>query len=90
MQFIFRLSGHGRNLRVQKKHSRGLKLNHVRAARFEKLFPPREEFEMRHIGPRIQDQKEMLKTLGFKVIENLYLINYFFKLEIIIAVKYFK
>ncbi|XP_051163333.1 glycine dehydrogenase (decarboxylating), mitochondrial [Leptopilina boulardi] len=71
MQFIFRLSGHGRNLRVQKKHSRGLKLNHVRAARFEKLFPPREEFEMRHIGPRIQDQKEMLKTLGFKSLDEL-------------------
>lgn len=75
MHFTLRLSGYGRLLRTNesvKRHTRGLKLNHVRAAKFEKLFPPREEFESRHIGPRIKDQKEMLKTLGFKAIEKLH------------------
>lgn len=74
MQCTLRLSGYARLLRAHdsvKKHVRGLKLNHVQAAKFEKLFPPREEFESRHIGPRVQDQRTMLKKLGFKSLEEL-------------------
>ncbi|XP_043475582.1 glycine dehydrogenase (decarboxylating), mitochondrial isoform X2 [Leptopilina heterotoma] len=61
-------------LRVQenvKIQSRGFKLNYVQASRFEKYFPPREEFETRHIGPRIQHQDEMLNLLGFKSLDEL-------------------
>ena len=71
MQCIVRLSRYARILRAQegvKRHVRGLKLNHAQTDKFEKLFPPREEFEARHIGPRVHDQKHMLKMLGFKVI----------------------
>lgn len=31
------------------------------------LFPPKEEFQQRHIGPRESDQTAMLDFLGFKV-----------------------
>lgn len=74
MHFTLRLSGCRSVLRVQeniKIQSRGFKLNYVRASRFEKLFPPREEFETRHIGPRIRHQDEMLNLLGFKSLDEL-------------------
>jgi hypothetical protein len=32
-----------------------------------KLFPRREEFPARHIGPREQEQTQMLELLGFRV-----------------------
>lgn len=90
MHFTLRLSGCRSVLRVQeniKIQSRGFKLNYVRASRFEKLFPPREEFETRHIGPRIRHQDEMLNLLGFKAIEKLYskitLKNYIQNLKLI-------
>lgn len=34
---------------------------------FEKLFPRKEDFPSRHIGPREHDQTAMLDLLGFKV-----------------------
>ncbi|KAG8233461.1 hypothetical protein J437_LFUL013747 [Ladona fulva] len=37
----------------------------------EKLFPKREEFQSRHIGPREQDQTEMLDSLGFKTLDEM-------------------
>jgi CRISPR/Cas system-associated endoribonuclease Cas2 len=33
----------------------------------DKLFPTREEFPARHIGPREQEQTQMLELLGFRV-----------------------
>ena len=35
--------------------------------KLEKLFPRREEFPSRHIGPRENEQTEMLELLGFRV-----------------------
>jgi hypothetical protein len=35
--------------------------------RLAKLFPRREEFPARHIGPREQEQTQMLELLGFRV-----------------------
>ncbi|XP_076757036.1 glycine dehydrogenase (decarboxylating), mitochondrial [Xylocopa sonorina] len=36
-----------------------------------KLFPQNEEFQVRHIGPREHEQLEMLKTIGFKSLDEL-------------------
>ncbi|XP_071444375.1 glycine dehydrogenase (decarboxylating), mitochondrial [Hetaerina americana] len=38
---------------------------------FDKLFPKREEFQSRHIGPREHDQIEMLDLLGFKTLDEM-------------------
>jgi hypothetical protein len=35
--------------------------------RLAKLFPRSEEFPARHIGPREQEQTQMLELLGFRV-----------------------
>lgn len=51
-----------------KKHSRGLRLAVARFDKFQEVFPLREEFQARHIGPREHEQTEMLKLLGIKVI----------------------
>lgn len=70
MQSTLRLSRCSRLLLVRegvKKHARGLQLSVARCSKFEDAFPPREEFQTRHIGPREHEQAEMLKTLGIKV-----------------------
>lgn len=33
----------------------------------EGLLPQKDEFQVRHIGPREHEQTQMLKTIGFKV-----------------------
>ncbi|KAH0550148.1 glycine dehydrogenase (decarboxylating), mitochondrial [Cotesia glomerata] len=42
----------------------------TQALKFDKLFRER-EFQSRHIGPRDHEQLEMLKTIGFKSLEEL-------------------
>lgn len=37
------------------------------ASTLSQLFPPKEEFQHRHIGPRESDQTAMLDFLGYKV-----------------------
>lgn len=73
MQFIVKLSTCSQLLCVQKsaaKYGRTLALCSARMSNLEKLFPKREEFQTRHIGPREHEQLEMLQTIGFKVKSN--------------------
>lgn len=37
----------------------------------DKLLPQREEFQARHIGPREHEQMEMLRSIGFKNLDEL-------------------
>lgn len=70
MQCVFKASSCSRLLLVQKfstKHARILAVAEKRTASLEKLFPKREEFQSRHIGPRDHEQLQMLQTIGFKV-----------------------
>ncbi|XP_017787449.1 PREDICTED: glycine dehydrogenase (decarboxylating), mitochondrial [Habropoda laboriosa] len=53
------------------RHARGLTLSNFRNGNLEKLFPKKDEFQTRHIGPRKHEQLEMLKTLGFESLEEL-------------------
>ncbi|XP_031782887.1 glycine dehydrogenase (decarboxylating), mitochondrial [Nasonia vitripennis] len=74
MQSTLRLSRCSRLLLVRegpKRHARGVQLSVARCSKFEEAFPPREEFQTRHIGPREHEQAEMLKTLGIKCLEEL-------------------
>lgn len=48
------------NITVNKLDNDGLQ-------RLAKLFPKREEFPARHIGPRDHEQTQMLELLGFRV-----------------------
>jgi hypothetical protein len=43
------------------------KFNNDGLQRLDKLFPRCEEFPARHIGPREQEQTQMLELLGFRV-----------------------
>ncbi|XP_043268049.1 glycine dehydrogenase (decarboxylating), mitochondrial [Venturia canescens] len=54
-----------------KNHVRFLSLNNSSYSKFENLFPYREEFQSRHIGPRDHEQQEMLEFVGFKSLEEL-------------------
>lgn len=81
MQSILKIYRYLNLLKIQrfKKHSvRKLSSN----GNFQKLFPDKNEFQSRHIGPRDFDQLEMLKTIGFNVnlilIKNkIFIFNYF-------------
>ncbi|XP_076303352.1 glycine dehydrogenase (decarboxylating), mitochondrial [Lasioglossum baleicum] len=53
------------------QHTRGLVSSNVKAENIEKLLPQKDEFELRHIGPREKEQLDMLKTIGFKSLEEL-------------------
>lgn len=50
------------------QHARGITLSNVRTRSIEKLLPRKDEFQVRHIGPQEQEQLEMLKTIGYKVL----------------------
>lgn len=74
MQCMMRASAGSRLLHFQNttaKHARTLASSSARAANLEKLFPKREEFQTRHIGPREHEQIQMLQTIGFKSLEEL-------------------
>lgn len=49
------------------QQARGLTLSNASRERIEKLLPQKDEFQIRHIGPREYEQLEMLKTVGFEV-----------------------
>ncbi|XP_058800706.1 glycine dehydrogenase (decarboxylating), mitochondrial isoform X1 [Phymastichus coffea] len=74
MQSTLRLAGCSRLLLERegaKKHARGLRLAVANCDKFRELFPLREEFQARHIGPRDHEQAEMLKFLGIKSLDEL-------------------
>ena len=50
------------------QHARKLALSNLRKEKFDKLFLQKDEFQIRHIGPRQYEQLEMLETIGFKVV----------------------
>lgn len=74
---MWQIADTARFLRLLNKYSnftrqaRGIKLSSVRITNLEKLFSQKDEFEMRHIGPRVQDQSKMLEYIGFKSLEEL-------------------
>lgn len=49
------------------KQARGLTLSNVSRENIANLLPQKDEFQVRHIGPRECEQLEMLKTIGFEV-----------------------
>ncbi|XP_076236398.1 glycine dehydrogenase (decarboxylating), mitochondrial [Calliopsis andreniformis] len=53
------------------KQARGIRISNVFRESVEKLLPQKDEFQVRHIGPREHDQLEMLKTIGFQSLEEL-------------------
>lgn len=53
------------------KHVRGLAVNNVRTGNTNVLCTRKDEFELRHIGPREEEQLDMLRTIGFKVLQYL-------------------
>lgn len=53
-----------RNIVTQCAHE--LRLSNLRK-NLDKLLPQKEEFQIRHIGPREHEQMEMLRLIGFKV-----------------------
>ncbi|XP_053989014.1 glycine dehydrogenase (decarboxylating), mitochondrial [Hylaeus volcanicus] len=59
--------------RLLNKHSviRGLTSSNVRMESIEKLLLRKDEFQIRHIGPREQEQLEMLKTVGYKSLDEM-------------------
>ncbi|XP_012257919.2 glycine dehydrogenase (decarboxylating), mitochondrial [Athalia rosae] len=74
MQCVMRVSTCSQLLHAQKsagKHARTLVISSARFSNLEKLFPKREEFQVRHIGPRKHEQLQMLETIGFKSLEEL-------------------
>jgi hypothetical protein len=48
-------------------HTAVTKCNNDGLQCLDKLFPRREEFPARHIGPREHEQTQMLELLGFRV-----------------------
>lgn len=57
-----------RNIVTQRAH--GFRLSNLRK-NLAKLLPQKEEFQARHIGPREHEQKEMLRLIGFKNLDEL-------------------
>ncbi|XP_076684686.1 glycine dehydrogenase (decarboxylating), mitochondrial [Andrena cerasifolii] len=53
------------------QQARGLTSRERERERIEKLLPQKDEFQIRHIGPREYEQLEMLKTVGFESLEEL-------------------
>ncbi|XP_076631388.1 glycine dehydrogenase (decarboxylating), mitochondrial [Colletes latitarsis] len=53
------------------QYARRLTISNTRTGSIEKLFPQKDEFQVRHIGPREEDQLEMLKTIGYNSLEEL-------------------
>lgn len=69
MQCALKVSRCAKLLQMQdgvKQYVRRLALSNGHASKFEKLFPDREEFQTRHIGPGDREQQEMLDLVGFK------------------------
>lgn len=50
------------------QYIRGLQLSSSHRQNMSKLFPQKEEFQTRHIGPREHEQIKMLRLIGFKVL----------------------
>lgn len=53
------------------RFTHGLTLNNIRKEKVNEIFPQKHEFQIRHIGPRQYEQLEMLKTIGYKNLEEL-------------------
>ncbi|XP_031830270.2 glycine dehydrogenase (decarboxylating), mitochondrial [Nomia melanderi] len=53
------------------QHLRGLALNNARTGNINVLCSREDEFALRHIGPREEEQLDMLRTIGFKSLEEL-------------------
>ncbi|KAJ8668011.1 hypothetical protein QAD02_009674 [Eretmocerus hayati] len=61
-----------KNPRVPRRREQLIHYNRFFASSaFDKAFPPRHEFETRHIGPRQHEQTEMLDFLGVKSLDEL-------------------
>ncbi|KOX69058.1 Glycine dehydrogenase [decarboxylating], mitochondrial [Melipona quadrifasciata] len=73
MLYIFGLTKYTRLLNRHNifQHVRKLTLSNLRKEKFDKLFLQKDEFQIRHIGPRQYEQLEMLETIGFKNLEEL-------------------
>lgn len=56
------------NKRNAYRYAHRLTLNNLQKENVSELFLQKDEFQIRHIGPRHYEQLEMLKTIGFKVV----------------------
>lgn len=70
MSYLFKLAKCTRllNKRNAYRHVHGLPWNNLQKENVSELFLQKDEFQIRHIGPRQYEQLEMLKTIGFKVV----------------------
>lgn len=70
MSYLFKLAKCTKllNKRNTYRHAHGLTLNNLQEENVSELFLQKDEFQVRHIGPRQYEQLEMLKTIGFKVV----------------------
>lgn len=73
MSYLFELAKCTRllNKRSVYRHAHGLTLNNLQKENVSELLLQKDEFQIRHIGPRQYEQLEMLKTIGFKSLEEL-------------------
>ncbi|XP_033355277.1 glycine dehydrogenase (decarboxylating), mitochondrial isoform X1 [Bombus vosnesenskii] len=73
MSHLFKLAKCTRllNKRNAHRHAHGLTLNNLQKENVGELLLQKDEFQIRHIGPRQYEQLEMLETIGFKSLEEL-------------------
>ncbi|XP_033320061.1 glycine dehydrogenase (decarboxylating), mitochondrial isoform X2 [Bombus bifarius] len=73
MSYLFKLAKCTRllNKRNAHRHAHGLTLNNLQKENVGELLLQKDEFQIRHIGPRQYEQLEMLETIGFKSLEEL-------------------
>lgn len=71
MSYLFKLAKCTRLLNkrnAHRLHAHGLTLNNLQKENIGELLLQKDEFQIRHIGPRQYEQLEMLETIGFKVV----------------------
>ncbi|XP_012246260.1 glycine dehydrogenase (decarboxylating), mitochondrial isoform X1 [Bombus impatiens] len=74
MSYLFKLAKCTRLLNkrnAHRLHAHGLTLNNLQKENVGELLLQKDEFQIRHIGPRQYEQLEMLETIGFKSLEEL-------------------
>lgn len=74
MRYVLEMARCSRLLNKQScimQHVQRLATSNGRMKNIERLLPQKDEFQVRHIGPREHDQIDMLKTIGFKSLEEL-------------------
>ncbi|XP_023244995.1 glycine dehydrogenase (decarboxylating), mitochondrial isoform X2 [Copidosoma floridanum] len=60
-----------RKITPARRNARGFGTAFARPTNFDQIFPAREKFQDRHIGPRQQEQAEMLDYLGLESLDEL-------------------